>query len=328
MGVNRRGVPAIQATVSGLTCLVRIWYALVMAPDTETEKRNDAEIGRSPTPEAFPWERLPGESAQAYRAFSLYRALDPKIRAYDKVGDHSLMRRWANRFRWATRVAEWEAFIAMNQADLNEAGRLQFRSRSLSFASRSLAKAERSVTQLNETKLSVEDVNSLASEAVRIGRVALDLPPDGPVRQLTGESTGLSVSLPSVPWLAAFIPQNQTQTQPNETKPNEVVPSGEQVLDETPPIPGRKLPGNPARKRLVNRVLDYKPDDLAAPPSNSQTVKSHLYKLEVEVSKSHLAKQGEISPKETALEVAPPNKEHPYRRCKKHGNSCRRGGHN
>jgi hypothetical protein len=280
-----------------------------MAPETETRKDNGTGA-KPPVQEAFPWERLPGESAEAFRAFTLYRTADPKTRSYDKVGDHSLMRRWANRFRWATRVAEWEAWLVLNQAELNEAGRLRFRTEQLSFARSSLAKAQRSVEKLDETKQDVESIVELATFAVRTGRVALDLPPDGPVRQGSNGDVGLTVSLPSVPWLAAFVPQ----TKPNELKQNEteiVVQSGEQVLDETPPIRGRK--------RLVQSVRDSLPDDLqAAPTVESSNVKSER------------AKPGTISSKkeDDPTFVAPPNREHPYRRCKKHGNACRRGGHN
>jgi hypothetical protein len=286
----------------GLTDSGHRWYALAMAPETETENRSGAA-----KPQTLPWDRQPGESAEAFRAFLLYRDQDPKtrsMRALDPLVSHTLGVRWAKRWRWVSRVAEWAAMLQLNQADLNEATRIKLRSASVRFALSSLAKAERKVNETEPSKLSIEEALSLAKDGVKLGRQALDLA-DGP--RPGADSTGLSVSLPSVPWLAAFVPQtkpNEPQTQQNEI----VVHTGEQVLDETPRIP--------ARKRLVNRVADYKPDDLQAPPDGTGDVKSER------------AKPGTISSKEAALEVAPPNKEHPYRRCKKHGNACRRGGHN
>ena len=279
-----------------------------MAPHTETEK-STTDTALEPvnrnvperSEETFPWERLPNESPQAYRAFTLYRTMDAKTRSFAKLAplcSHTLAVRWAARFRWVTRTAEWEAWTVLNQAELSEAGRLRFRADSLDFARVALNKAKRSAAQLNETKASVGDVVALAELATKTGRVALDLPPDGPVRASAPDSTGLSVSFGSaVPWLAAFAPSG--------AKPSEVLGNGEKVLDETPGVSGRK--------RLVHRIADSQPDNVLAADSASR--------------EAERAKPPQI-PIEETIKIAPPDPVKPYRRCKKHGNQCRRGGHN
>lgn len=282
-----------------------------MAPKEEAAKRN-AETGRgeaAPVWQAFPWERQPGETAEAYRAFVLYRSQDPRTRSFRALAplcSHTLAVRWAKRWRWVTRTVEHEAWSTANQAELSETGRLHLRVRSVRLSSALMNAAEQSAAKLSETKPDASDVVALAEAGVRLGRVALDMPPDGPVARADSGSTGLSVSFGSaVPWLAAFAPAKQNETQPNGSERNEVVLSGEQVLDATPPIAGRK--------RLVTQVRDCQPDNVLSVDSAAR--------------ESERAKPVQIPPGKT-IEIAPPDPEKPYRRCRKHGNSCRRGGHN
>jgi hypothetical protein len=67
----------------------------------------------APDPNRTPWERLPGEGAKAFHAFTLYRDLGPNDRSREKVaqqlGKHvSLYGRWSATFDWVNRAEAWD----------------------------------------------------------------------------------------------------------------------------------------------------------------------------------------------------------------------------
>jgi hypothetical protein len=264
---------------------------------------------------AVPWDRQPTESAEAYRAFVLYRSMPAKVRAYDKVGlSHSLVRRWAARFRWVTRVAEWEAWLVESQAELNETGQIAFRRKTVEFALTGLNKAKLAAAQLNETKLSAGEAVELASASVRLGRAALGFA-EGPARATT-DAPGLSVS-----FAPAWLTLNQAKS--NQIEP--VVQVGEQVLGETPAAL--------RRTRLVDSIVDC-PED-KGPIGASVGGGSLLLPME---STSPSASQAPPEPapapeplpgdKKDKIPL-PKTKDRPYvTRCRKHGNGCYYGGHN
>lgn len=171
----------------------------------------------------LPWERQPGETADAFRAFCLYLFADPKTRAYDKLPhDHGTIRRWSKRWRWTTRIAEWEAWVVQSEGQLSETGRRRLKLAQAEFGHAGLAKAAAAVAKLDESKLSVEDVTLLATTASDLGRAGLGLvglPSAAP------SAAGVSVSFAPV-WL-------QQKAEQNETK-QIVVDVGEKVLAETP----------------------------------------------------------------------------------------------
>jgi len=55
--------------------------------------------------DAHPWDRMVGESAQAYGAFLAYRARGP-LRTV--AAGRSIDRRWSARWRWASRAQAWD----------------------------------------------------------------------------------------------------------------------------------------------------------------------------------------------------------------------------
>lgn len=68
-------------------------------------------------PKPKPWHQQPGESAQAYEAFALYRDLDHaerSIRAAASIRGKqpSLLFRWSSRHQWEARVLAWFLFAA------------------------------------------------------------------------------------------------------------------------------------------------------------------------------------------------------------------------
>lgn len=76
--------------------------------------------------ESQPWDRLPGESPQAYRAFCVFRDLGPtrnlaKVQQQvypNAVGKTGRLNTWKKQFNWATRA---DAFDAHKDRQLQEA---------------------------------------------------------------------------------------------------------------------------------------------------------------------------------------------------------------
>lgn len=79
-----------------------------------------------------PWERLPGETAKAHRAFSLYRALEPQARSISEAyrlytGSETAAERlrkvpgyfyeWSTRHRWVIRAEAWDAHLEAERVD-------------------------------------------------------------------------------------------------------------------------------------------------------------------------------------------------------------------
>lgn len=64
-----------------------------------------------PAKGAEPWERLGGESAQAYAAFRVFRDLGAArvLRNMPPVYSVRSCRRWASDFRWTERAEAWDA---------------------------------------------------------------------------------------------------------------------------------------------------------------------------------------------------------------------------
>lgn len=68
-----------------------------------------------------PWERQPGESRQAFRAFSLFLAAEPPrtlpsvARAY--AASLPLIKRWSQHWRWAEREEAWSRRVQQERTD-------------------------------------------------------------------------------------------------------------------------------------------------------------------------------------------------------------------
>ena len=92
------------------------------------ENQGGERIARNKgNPNPQPWERQPGETAENFKAFVVYRDANPKISA-EKVAEvltaaamrkpkkvaknwlknPKLMRHWCTRFRWIERREAWE----------------------------------------------------------------------------------------------------------------------------------------------------------------------------------------------------------------------------
>ena len=146
---------------------------------------------------ALPWDRLPGESGQAYTAFCLYRDLGPR-RSLDEAsrryhstapeGDDAAsgrrprasgrIRRWAERWNWNARALAWdqelerlkrreqvEAEREMNERHAKESMMLQ-------------NKAIERLRQLRPEELRPRDLLAFLVEALKLERLTRGQPTD------------------------------------------------------------------------------------------------------------------------------------------------------
>jgi hypothetical protein len=74
------------------------------------------------TPAQNPWQQLPGESIKAFRAFVVFRDLEPKERSLQRVVSEcnrsiSLIGRWSSKWGWVERAQAWDNFQELKRLE-------------------------------------------------------------------------------------------------------------------------------------------------------------------------------------------------------------------
>lgn len=188
-----------------------------------------ADQARSAGQQAFPWERQPDESVQAYARFLAYRDIDPTERSHRKVASicaisETLVNRWGKRWSWTKRAMAYDMWVLELGDQLGKRAVLGHRHAAARFGSIALAKASRTVEQLNEAKLTAGEAIDLAVNGTKLARQALAMT-DGETRLDRAPVANVAISLGSTPpWLTA------TPVNDRETEARPVVPCAEQVI--------------------------------------------------------------------------------------------------
>jgi hypothetical protein len=138
------------------------------------------------------WNRLPGESEEAFGAWVLYRDMEPP-RSLRRVGEElgkseTLMERWSSRWRWVRRL---EAYLQdREQRRLIELEKTirQTKERHIGIAKMLQAKALERLQTIDTSHLSPNAVVRFLDLAVEIERKSLDLD-NGPIKQVTETNT-------------------------------------------------------------------------------------------------------------------------------------------
>jgi hypothetical protein len=130
-------------------------------------------------PGAHVWNRVKGESGEAFRAFVAYRDLPGKRsirKAAEIVGkSHQLLERWSACWSWVSRVAAFDDEILAVQDELAPRSVLAMRRRHAQAGAEMVGKAGESVRALDPTKVSVRDAVALLKTGVDIERQAFGL---------------------------------------------------------------------------------------------------------------------------------------------------------
>jgi hypothetical protein len=135
------------------------------------------------------WDRLPGEPARAYAAFTLWLSLGPErtlsaaAEAARKASAEGRGRppraktlgNWARRWRWEERAAAWDAEQARRRLAIAAREIDEMHQRHLQFAAALQGRLARRISELDPSALSPADVVRWLEAAVRIEREARGL---------------------------------------------------------------------------------------------------------------------------------------------------------
>lgn len=233
------------------------------------------------TASAFPWERQPGESVQAFARFLAYRDMEPQDRSQTKVASacgisNQLVQRWAKRWAWLKRAVAYDSWRLALGDELGKRGELVHRARLARLGSASLDKATEAVAKLSETKLDVDAIVALGTFGAESSRRALGIsdarpapPAPGPVPVVVQQAFGPGFAPQWLPDPNRPKPgeQNEAQTERNTNSTKVLVPCGEQVI-----AAGN---GHSARVGLDNGASGDSPNGSpAAPPLNTNSLAS------------------------------------------------------
>jgi hypothetical protein len=73
-------------------------------------------------PQQHAWQQQPGESIRTYRAFAIFRNLEPHERSLSRVSSElaksiPLIKRWSSRWSWTDRVRDWDNFQELRRLE-------------------------------------------------------------------------------------------------------------------------------------------------------------------------------------------------------------------
>lgn len=128
------------------------------------------------TAQTQPWERQPGESAQAFEAFAMYRDMGV-TRSHGKVAQRlgksvQLMNRWSRRWSWVTRADAWDReqdrLWRLEQAE----ARREIARKHLRVGAAMMSKAVQRLQTVDPDKLTPNELERWLRTAAEMERVA------------------------------------------------------------------------------------------------------------------------------------------------------------
>lgn len=139
-----------------------------------------------------PWERQPGESRQAYAAFTAFRDSDTR-----KVGEHGgSAYKWSAEWHWGYRSYQWDLYQAQEEATAMVRYRRRMNERQRSTARLAQSKIIAWLNALDPSKLTAGEASRWLEVAVKIERLAgggeterLAVAAQGPIEELSAEET-------------------------------------------------------------------------------------------------------------------------------------------
>lgn len=150
---------------------------------------------------AEPWERQPGESRQAFEAFTRYRDM-PGRRSHAKVAEalgksEQLMAGWSSRWRWVDRVAAWDAEEDRIFREEVARQRIAVARKQAAVAALMLQKATTRLQSIDADKLTATELERWMRTATDIERQALVLDEQtaDTIKQAAGAVTQLVAQL-------------------------------------------------------------------------------------------------------------------------------------
>jgi len=120
-------------------------------------------------PDLNPWERQPGESVRAFRAFKSYRDSDDR-----KVTDHGgqSAARWSGQWSWGYRAYEFDRYMDRLDVEAMARYRRAMSERHRALARSGLGKMVQWLQTVDGSRLSPSEAVRLFETAVRVERLA------------------------------------------------------------------------------------------------------------------------------------------------------------
>lgn len=164
----------------------------------------------------FAWERLPGESWQAYSRFVTYRLTPPSDRSIHRLGiSTTLAARWSKKWNWRLRVQAYDEYIQAHREQLSERALLSTRLRHATAGRRAVAKASRAIVNLPVEEIDAPAAALLLKTGVNVERQALGLDVEGePGSGSVTTNVFTQVKTPDVSQLIAKLFENRPKPVP------------------------------------------------------------------------------------------------------------------
>jgi hypothetical protein len=124
-----------------------------------------------------PWDKLPGESAQSFEAFTVYRDLGAE-RSLKKVAQQlgksgTLIDRWSARDAWVVRVDAWDVEMDRQHRAYLIAHRRETDRRQLRIAGAMQAKLVEALQAIDAKTMTPRDVSAWLDVTAKVQRAAL-----------------------------------------------------------------------------------------------------------------------------------------------------------
>lgn len=149
-------------------------------------------LAKNLNPDINPWERQPGESAAAHKAFVAFRDSDAR-----KIGDHGANAyKWSAEWHWPYRAYQHDLYLARAEAEEMVRYRRRMNERQRSTARLAQSKIIAWLNALDPSKLTAGEASRWLEVAVKIERLAgggeterLAVAAQGPIEELSAEET-------------------------------------------------------------------------------------------------------------------------------------------
>lgn len=136
---------------------------------------------------AKPWDRRDNESAKAFSAFEIYRAMGPNERSLDAVSQKlakstDLLKRWSSRHEWVKRVTAFDDSVAKVAAEKEHAKRVkeldEMRERHRAIGRLAIARVAKKLSEETDDGKPVLAIESTV-DVWRLGKLGLVLEQSG-----------------------------------------------------------------------------------------------------------------------------------------------------
>jgi len=135
------------------------------------------------TPAQNPWQQLPGESIKAFRAFVVFRDLEPKERSLQRVSSECtrsipLIKRWSAKWSWTERAQAWDNHQELKRLEARIAEKQKMDEQHLKIVRAMRSKIIDALTKMDSEDLAknIRVMRSWINDFIRLERLIMGEP--------------------------------------------------------------------------------------------------------------------------------------------------------